>query len=49
MRVPKPKLRTNSLSQESKFIYFAFLNFTQYRLFRNFDKTLGGIGTVTEV
>jgi len=26
MRVSKPKLKTNSLRQESKFIYFAFLN-----------------------
>ena len=26
IRVSKPKLRTNSFSQESKFIYFAFLS-----------------------
>ena len=32
MRVSKPKLRTNSFSRESKFIYFAFLSGRKYKL-----------------
>jgi len=35
MRVLKPKLRTNSLSKEGKFIYFAFHNNIKQNTFFN--------------